>query len=190
MRAEEISWSTIDDKLYRSLYRRYGYYVNGIKINTGMYVGILTHKCCIVVITDFLREKLSSPICPGAGNQEIFNSRERKSRCGGTDAAMIATPAGDRRKESNFGSPGSPPLKTGLHGSFDKSLALPHSKWCNLRAIRKKKRLGDAQGCTTRMAARCKSRERYSLFALASHINGANIFEQPGAARGLSAVYS
>lgn len=158
MQAEEISWSTIDDKLYRSLYRRYGYYVNGIKINTGKYVGIHTHThtsmCCIVVITDFLTEKLSSPICPGAGNQEIFNSRERKSRCGGTDAAMIATPAGDRRKESNFGSPGSsptpPPLKTGLHGSFDKSLALPHSKWCNLRAIRKKKRLGagmhDANG--------------------------------------------
>lgn len=37
---------------------------------------------CIVVITDFRREKLSSPIRAGAGNQGIFNSRERKSRCG------------------------------------------------------------------------------------------------------------
>jgi uncharacterized membrane protein YiaA len=64
-----------------------------------------------------------------------------------------------------------------LRGSFDKSLAASAFKMVvNLRAIRKK--LGDVQG-NARATSQCKSHERYSLFALASRINGANIFEQP-----------
>lgn len=122
MQAEEISYSTIDDKLYRSLYRQHSYYVNGIKINVGMYMGV--YALCRRN-ADFRREKLSSPGTDQSRELAIRKSLIRANvnldggtRCAaGRDCNPRGRSGGKDRKESNFGSPSPPRCHAALVSS-------------------------------------------------------------------------
>lgn len=142
-------------------------YVNGIKINADRRVGVPPRESRCEARTSTFRAKGKSSSSPssasdrstpaGIGNQEIFNSRGRKSRRRAM-RAVIVTPAGDRRKESNFGSP-----RTG--DRFCAEVLTNRSRFRVRNGViyarlERKGRLGAlaAQGSATRR--RCKSRVR------------------------------